>query len=165
MTKTFDVADPAVYDLAKKAMKKREPELDKAGVSLMILLVHGGEPPQLKVGGYAAAAKIKINNVESRSQGMADATIQIDNDVWLDLSARKQEALIAHELHHLEVCYDKDGKVKLDTVGRPKLKTRLHDHQIGIFEDILADYGEECCDHDQVQPLKIFYEQRLMPWG
>lgn len=92
--------------------------------------------------GYGAAAVIRITPVRDRTLGVADAVITIDRATWLSLSAPQRDALVDHELEHLVWDKDKEGKPKGDALGRPKLSTRRHDHQIGYFTDVVGRHGE-----------------------
>jgi hypothetical protein len=98
--------------------------------------------PVLKHQGYSAAAVIRITPVRDRTLGVADAVITIDRATWLTLSASQRDALVDHELQHLEWQQDKEGHPKSDALGRPKLSLRRHDHQIGYFTDVVQRHGE-----------------------
>ena len=96
----------------------------------------------LKHQGYAAAAVIRITPVRDRTLGVADAVITIDRATWVSLSALQRDALVDHELQHLEWLKDNEGKPKSDGLGRPKLGMVRHDHQIGYFTDVVQRHGE-----------------------
>lgn len=100
----------------------------------------------LKHQGYSAAAVIRITPVRDRTLGVADAVITIDRATWLTLSALQRDALIDHELQHLEWVHDKEGHPKSDALGRPKLSTRRHDHQIGYFTDVVKRHGDSALE-------------------
>jgi hypothetical protein len=65
--------------------------------------------------------------------GRGDAEICLDYDWWQTASDEEQRSLLDHELHHIQVKIDKRGLV-LDDIGRPVLKLRFHDVQIGWFK-------------------------------
>jgi hypothetical protein len=108
-------------------------ELSTAGVTVEILHASGG----LKHHGYNAAAVVKVRSLADRAAGSADVRIVLDGDGWEHWDRKRRQAVIDHELEHIEVQYDEEGSVKLDDLGRPKIKLRLHDHQVGIFEDVI----------------------------
>lgn len=103
--------------------------------------VSDSEKPALSHHGYPAAAIVSINALKLRAQGMPDATIAISEAWWKGASDASREALIDHELYHLQVMRDRDGGVKLDDLGRPRLSMRKHDFEIGGFDRILERHG------------------------
>lgn len=119
--------------------------LDLDGVTVTALFVFDLEAtePVLKHQGYPAAAVVRITPVRDRALGIADATVVIDRSTWLTLSQRQRDALVDHELTHLNRVLDEDTELPLcDAVDRPKLAMRRHDLQIGIFTEILERHGE-----------------------
>lgn len=163
---TYQLADGPVNKLVETIIARREPDLKEAGVTVQVLFAYGdGDAPPIKVGGYACAAKIKINSRAQRVAGLPDATITVDGDQWKDWTERRQEAVLAHQLHHLLVVRFDDGMIKEDDAGRPKLKMRLHDHQIGVFECIMNDYREDSLDHEAVLPLLEYTQKTFSFWG
>lgn len=168
---TYDPADKAVIDLASMVMKRHEPELHQAGVTFQILFARNSDHgPSVKLHGYPCAATIKINSYKDRVKGMPDCTITIDEREWLDANARRRESLLYHEFHHLELVYTRPTKkrpgksIKKDDAGRPRLKMRLHDHQVGIFTEVIDQFGADSYDHDQIEGIRS-YVQTLLPWG
>jgi hypothetical protein len=109
--------------------------------------------PVLKHQGYAAAATIKITSVKDRALGGADAVMTIDRATWAGLSAAQKDALIDHELYHLEWLHDNEGKPKSDVLGRPKLGMRRHDLQIGFFAEILKRHGDASFEAKQTRQM------------
>lgn len=86
--------------------------------------------------------------------GVADATIVICRPTWVTLSQRQRDALIDHELTHLERATDKeDGTFQVDAVNRPKLKMRRHDHQFGWFDEVAQRHGEASPEVRQARRL------------
>jgi hypothetical protein len=127
-------------------------ELRTAGVTIDCLFADPGtdaaeEPLPLKLGGYPVAAYVRRIGLKDRAKGMADAEIVIDANTWKGLAEAKRVALIDHEVTHLRVKQAKDGGVDRDDLGRPKLVMRLHDHQIGIFKDVIERHGKDALDH------------------
>src|SRR4051812_12378997 len=59
--------------------------------------------PPLKLNGYTCQAVIRIESLRHRVQGLPDATITIDQQNWQVLSSDEQDALLDHELEHLDV--------------------------------------------------------------
>lgn len=102
-----------------------------------------GTEPVLKHQGYAAWAVARITPLRDRALGVPDALVTVDRMIWLTLSPRQRNALIDHELTHLTRVLDDDtGLPKSDALDRPKLKIRLHDHQMGWFDEIAQRHGD-----------------------
>ncbi len=125
--------------------------------------------PAIKLRGMACVGLVKINSYKDRAKGCKDASITIDENHWLDANARKREALLYHEIRHLELCYTKETEakprqLKRDRLGRPKLRMRLHDVEVGLFKIVVEEYGEDSFDHDQLEGISR-YVQKLFAWG
>lgn len=170
---TYRNAEKEVGSYLKNALGKFHHRLKEHGVTVGVLFAHAprdkesGEPkgPALKHEGYPAAAVIKINNQKDRVEGKTDATIVVDGDKWADWSDEYRTALIDHELTHLELDLDDDKAVKLDDCNRPKLKMRLHDWQIGGFEEVARRHGDDSPEKKQTKALHDKHGQLLFPWG
>lgn len=94
--------------------------------------------------GYPAEAVVRITPIRDRVLGVADAIITVDRAAWLSLTAMQRDALIDHELCHLERVVDKDAGVPMcDVEGRPKLTMRQHDHQVGFFGEVVQRHGDD----------------------
>lgn len=115
----------------------------------------------LKLHGYPVAAMVKVNSYKARVQGHADAEIIIDGDRWHEWSQAEQDALIDHEIEHLELKTDKDGNVRRDDLDRPKLRVRLHDHEFGWFDSIARRHGKHSFE---VQQFEKFREAHRQTW-
>lgn len=113
----------------------------------------GNPGPPLKHNGYPAAAVVEVTKVKQRLFGMPDAVIWIDKEHWEDLNDTEQDALLDHELTHLEIAKDKDDNPKSDDQGRPVLKIRLHDFQIGGFDSVVRRWGTSSLEQQQVHKV------------
>jgi len=109
--------------------------------------------PAVKLNGYPCAATVRIISYKNRVCGLPDAQITIDEDTWNAAPEETRIALLDHELTHLEVSKDADGCVRTDDAGRPKLTTRLHDHQFGWFGEVAKRHGDASYE---VQQAKAF---------
>ena len=151
---TYAECTRAVYLMRDTIMKKHHRHLIEAGVTVKMLFVHApidektGEPkgPALKNKGYPAAGLAEINSHKARMKGCDDATIYLDGDTWSDWTEARQLALIDHELTHFQVDLDAEEGVKLDAGNRPKLTMRLHDWEIGGFQDVSDRHGAAALD-------------------
>jgi hypothetical protein len=110
--------------------------------------------PCLKHQGYPAAAVVRITPVRDRALGIPDAIITVDRATWQTLTAPQKDALIDHELEHLELVLDEEtGNPKYDALERPKLRMRKHDHQLGWFAEVARRHGEASCEVRQARQL------------
>lgn len=149
MTKTYErQIDNDVTELVAAVREEHHRYLEGADVTVDVLMVsdideESGEVlPALTLHGYPAAATIKIVGPAQRALGQADALMMIDVVSWRELPPAGRRALIDHELTHLEVVCGKKGEIKRDDSGRPKLKMRLHDYEIGGFREVIERHGK-----------------------
>jgi hypothetical protein len=112
--------------------------------------------PAVKCHGYPAQAVVSVIPYKQRVDKRADAEIILDEQNWVDLTEPQQRALLDHEITHLQMQTDENGFVKTDDVGRPKLKLRLHDFQLGGFRTIAKRYG---ADAPEVKLARDFEER------
>src|SRR5690348_15846400 len=118
------------------------PGLEDVTVDALFVFDDEKSDPVLIHQGYPTAAVVRITSLRDRALAMPDAIITVDRATWQTLSAPQKDALIDHELDHLEWTVDKDQQPKADALGRPKLKMRRHDHQLGWFADVARRHGE-----------------------
>ena len=159
---TYTPADSDVLDRVARLMAAHHGMLVEYGVRIDCLFAHpdldeDGVPkgPPVTLNGYTCAAKVKITSPKDRAKGCGDAEILIDHDVYQELSDAERDALLDHELQHL------DAVSEFDDMGRPKLKMRLHDHSFGWFDVIVARHGRasfEC------QQFERFYRGTFQPF-
>lgn len=160
-----------VGEIVGSVMRAHHGDLAEAEVRVGVLMAYPGDDDgedfvAVKLHRYPCAATIKINSARNRLEGMPDASIVIDAGKWEDdLDDLARRALIDHELTHLEVARDSEGHIKSDDAGRPKLKMRLHDIEIGVFASVMNRYGSKCLDTQMVQTIVDDWGQRLMEWA
>lgn len=96
-----------------------------------------GEPTNnaINKGGIKALGVARKLNLKDRTKGLGDAEILLDGDWWEDATEKERRALLDHELHHLV------ATSKVDDLGRPKLKLRKHDFEVGWFHIIAQRHG------------------------
>jgi hypothetical protein len=152
--KTYSKCGDDVAELVAALIKKHRPDLKKNEVTIDLLFVaHDGEGPALTLHGYACAAVVRKLGVKDRSAGRGDAEIVIDHAQWLSFGPESRKALLHHELAHLEVARDGKARPKVDAAGRPVLKMRKHDHQIGWFMEVAQLYGDASIEVQQARTL------------
>lgn len=168
MPVTYEQAPDDVLDLVAAVRKEHHAELDRARVTVCVLMATQSDPTKRPVmfRGRPAYAVVRINPVKDRATGADDARIEIDGPAWEKLTEHRRRALIDHELEHLEIVREKEtGTPKYDTAGRPRLKMRLHDVEIGIFTDIVRRHGQDCIDAEHIRAMATRHGQLLMPWA
>lgn len=133
----YDTAPQEIIDIINNIIDEYHPELVEAQATVDAMMAYNdkGDFP-VKASGYPALATIKISSLKNRVKGMADAEITIDAEAFKSMNELQQKALIDHELYHLIVARDKEDNIKIDDAGRPKLKIRKHDYQMGWFKTI-----------------------------
>jgi hypothetical protein len=114
------------------------PRNEHTGVVMGPALTHHGVPAQ---------ALCRINNLKKRVLGLGDAEISIDADNWKEFDEEEQRALLDHELYHLEPTGDTDG------IGRPKLRIRKHDFDVGWFAVIARAHGKASAERRQAKSI------------
>ncbi len=160
MSKTYEPCGAAVNAIVADLYTRRFLDLKDAGLTVATLFVQDGTGEQcLKHAGYAAAAQIKINPLRCRVEGKDDCTIVIDAVMWKTLTPTAQEALIAHELYHVDIQRDDEAHVKLDDIGRPLIKLKKHDRQLGVFDAVVKWYGGDSLDFQAVDNVVRDWKQ------
>ena len=143
MGKTYHPAGDGVDWLVKQVMENNHPDLHREGVTVGTLRVFSDDGAPLKSKGYPAIADIKPTSLEDRVRGLPDAKLRLDGSAWGDMTPEARTALIDHELTHLELVCDKEtGDPVRDDHGRPRLKSRPHDWEIGGFDEVVRRHGD-----------------------
>ncbi len=149
MSVTFEQAPEAeVGKVVAEVMAKHHGRLAEVGITVECLFARKynkeDEPVEaMMVRGHPALAKISITNLQDRVRGLADAKLVIDAEFgWKRLTPARREALIDHELTHLDLVVDADGVQKVDDHGRPKLKIRHHTWELTGFAEVAERHGE-----------------------
>lgn len=166
MSTTYTVAGPEVDDLLARVLASAHRDLENAGVTVASLFAEADEEgkPALKHHGYAAAAVIKIVPLDQRVAGQADALLKIDRHVWDGLDTKERVALLDHEIFHIQLVLDDQGKPKRDDAGRPKLKMRPHDFELGGFYEIIERHGGKAIELQEYAKVhKQLVQQELFP--
>lgn len=162
MGTTYEKAGKDVLGMIEQQMKKHHAALYGMHVKIGCLMASNAEGDPVKVNGYPGYAKVKVVGHKDRAHGVADAEIIIDAGQWDALSPEQQASIIDHELTHLELKRDKAGNPQTDDQGRPKLKMRLHDWQLGGFAEVVQRHGKESIDALNAQKFAKAYGQLLM---
>ncbi len=167
MPRTFEKLDPShkIHKRLAAMMSRFHFPLKEAGVTVDVMLVRNvtkdGEEidPALQHQGYAALMTIKINGLSDRAECKADATIKVDGHHWDEWSDERLDAILDHELTHLELKTDDDGAVVRDDINRPVLRARKHDQQYGWFNEIAKRHGEDAIEVEQLKKATSYAVQ------
>lgn len=133
--------------LQKVYQQKHHQDLADARVTIALAFAEdeeGGHAVYLN--NYPCAAVVKITPYRQRFHGVKDAEILIDKKTWEDLDAGRREALLDHELTHLLLQRDDKQLIKRDHAGRPKLKMKNHDWQLGGFVSVAERHGDKALE-------------------
>jgi hypothetical protein len=154
--KTYSKASQDVLDHIER-MKQAHHEADLGEATVDALFVFDDEDSHSQVlthNGYPAAAMVKITGLKDRALGIADAVIIIDRAYWSACTAAQRDALMDHELQHLERAFDEEtGDGKSDPLGRPLLRSRKHDYQMGWFAAVAERHGQDSPEVRQAKAL------------
>lgn len=167
----YDKPPKDAPSMVKELIKTVHTELAEAEVKVAVLSVLPSgssdkkQTPAIKHQGYPAIALIKINSVRDRAEGKADATILVDAKKWEEMTETQRRAVIDHELTHLQVVRDDQGHVESDDQGRPKLKMRLHDWQIGGFAEVANRNKAAAPEVMQAKAFNEEFMQTFFAWG
>ncbi len=159
--KTYSAASDDALSTIDRMRKAHHEELDDVTVAALFIFDDEESSEQvLTHGGYPAAATVKITNLRDRALGVADAVIVIDRAYWVSITAAERDALMDHELYHLERAREEEsGTPKIDAIGRPKLEMRKHDRQFGWFDEIARRHGPNSGEVKQASSLLAETEQ------
>lgn len=147
-----EIADKKLHDIVYRVMSKYHPDLKKAGIKATVFLVksisRSGEvldnEPVLKCNGHGASATIRRASRSELQLGSGDVIIEIDSFVWREhLREKSRVALIDHELCHIGLRRNKNGKIHMNPNGRPAIELIHHDIEIGLFYDVVKRHGKE----------------------
>ena len=155
---TFQKCDKSVRDMAESLLKEFEshkPLIDaKVNVDFVFAFCDrddDGQPMNdaLMLHGVKALGVARKLGLKDRAMGRGDAEICLDGDYWGEKATdAQQRALLDHELHHLAVKTTK-GQFVYDALGRPVIRMRKHDFQVGWFKCIADRHGKH--SQEQIQ--------------
>lgn len=100
----------------------------------------------IKLHGMPALGLCRKISLKDRAKGMGDAEILLDHPYWEKATEQEQRALLDHELHHISVSSNQSDN---DQLGRPNVKIRKHDVEIGWFKIIAARHGIHSLERKQ----------------
>lgn len=158
----YEKADSFVNELAVEVIGKWHKPLEDAGVRIDYLFAFAdekedGEPaePALTKDGHRVLGIARKLGPKDRAMGRGDCEILLDGDWWMAALREEQVALLDHELMHFEATAD------LDKQGRPKVKIRPHDVQIGWFNAVAARHQKS---QERIQARGLMDELGQFYW-
>ena len=169
---TFQKCPKAVHDLARQILEKHEshrPLLDFK-VNIDLVFAHGDRDddgklvgPALMKNGIVCRGLTRKMAVKDRVLGRGDAEISLDGDWWNETATdAQQEALLDHELHHVALKLVK-GQIQHDCAGRPVLKLRKHDVEVGWFAYVAERNGKNSLEQMQASTIMDALGQFFWP--
>lgn len=160
MASIYSKAPEEVISKAKGLIEKNHFDLHNNNVRIDFIFTNStvnddGVPigSALKHNGYPALGLARVLGPKERLMGRGDCEIVIDADRWPNLKSEQQDALIDHELEHIQPKFTKTGDVVTDDLDRPKLKMRKHDHQFGWFDSVARRHGKDSIEVNQFKAL------------
>lgn len=169
---TFERCDKSVEDLAKNLINQFESHKPLAAFEVKIDYVVARADVDdkgrqlndaLTKNGVKALGIARKTSLKDRALGRGDAEISLDGDWWKDASGEEQAALLDHELHHISVKTDNMGNVKYDALGRPQIKLRKHDVEVGFFNIIAERHGIHSQERIQAKSIMDKFGQYYWP--
>jgi hypothetical protein len=119
--------------------------------------------PAITVRGIKAHGVARIIGVKDRVMGRGDGEVMIDHEFWENATEEEQRALLDHELHHFALKLDKNNYPTRDSLGRPVLKMRKHDVEVGWFSVIAARHGVNSQECIQAKTVRESFGQLFWP--
>lgn len=150
MATIYEKADDEVMEVVDRMMAKYHGQLLEAGTRIDVLMAENPDGAAVKCHGISCYAKVRVVSYKDRVKGCGDAEIIIDGQEWATMSSPRRDALIDHELEHLELTG------KRDDLDRPKLTILLHDIDVGWFKTIADRHGE--ASEERRQALRMVDE-------
>lgn len=162
---------PGVAEVVNRVVERYHGGLQDAEVKIDILGAWAAtdqngdtEAVALKLHGYPCQATMAVVSYKNRVLGGGDALLTVDIENWEELSEEERDALIDHELEHLELRTDKDGLLIRDDLDRPKMHIRRHDHQFGWFDSVARRHGPASIEIKQLREFNEAHEQLWLPF-
>lgn len=165
--KSYSKAPEECSDRVAHLITLFHPGLRDAGLRIDLISVANDDPDAhaLTLNGYPCAAVVRIIDPKGRTMGRGDAEIVIDEARYLPMTDPEKDALLDHEIYHIELQLGKNDRVKLDENGRPKLKLRKHDYQFGWFEEIAKRHAAASMEIKQATRLFLAEKQTFFAFA
>jgi hypothetical protein len=147
---TFIPAEDEVTKLVTACIEQFHLDLKDVGATISVVIAAAqidqktGElkGPAVTNYGFPAPAMIRVVPSRLRVQGIGDAELVINGDLWDTLPKEQQVALIDNELTKLELRRDGEGHVKRDDYNRPLFRIRKPDWIAYGFDEVVRRHGD-----------------------
>lgn len=168
---TFRKCDQPVSDMANAILTRFESHkpILNARVRIDYVFAYGERDDEgnlisraLVKGGVPALGITRKLPLKDRAMGRGDAEIALDHDHWSTLTEAQQEALLDHELHHIQVKTNKSGVAKTDDLNRPLLTLRKHDVEVGWFNVIAERHQHNSTE--RIQAAQVMEAAGQLYW-
>ena len=168
---TFERCDKSIETLAKELIEKYDSNkplaICKVKIDYVFAYADLDEKDRpvndaLTKNGVRVLGIARKISLKDRALGRGDAEIALDGDWWQKATDEQQAALLDHELNHIAVKSDKNGNVQFDDLGRPQIKLRKHDVEVGWFKCIAERHGG--ASQEQIQAKVIMDMQGQYYW-
>jgi hypothetical protein len=159
MPTTYAKADTLAKECVSRVIAEHYQDFVAAEVTIDVLYAFAdpeGDKPAIEKRGHRQLAEVRILSLRDRVKGHADAEITLDGDAWANMPNERREAIVDHELYHIELRRDKEGTVLTDDHSRPQMKMRNHDREMGWFDIIAKRHGSAS---GEVQQLKALFDE------
>lgn len=169
---TFKKADREIHEMAESLLREFESHkpLVEAKVRVDLVMAYcdrdedTGERQNfaLTKNGIRALGLTRAIALKDRVMGRGDAEVCLDGDWWTETASEEQQrALLDHELHHIALKMRKQV-LQCDDLGRPLIKLRKHDVEIGWFACIADRHG--AASQEQIQAAAIMEDRGQYFW-
>lgn len=164
---TFKRCDKSVSDMAARLMEEFDSHqsLVDNEVRIDFLFAYGDRDETtgglisnaLQKAGMKCLGITRKLPLKDRAKGLGDAEICLDGDYWEEADEPERRSLLDHELQHLVSTLDRDD------LGRPIIKLRKHDVEVGWFKEVAARHGNHSQERIQAAKLMDTYGQFFWP--
>lgn len=169
---TFEQCDKSVENMAGQLLHRYESHkpLLIADAKIDYVFAYGARNDEgeltgdaLKKNGVKALGIARIVPLKERALGRGDAEVSLDGDWWKNTNDEERQAVLDHELHHFAVKVDNGNNIKTDDLGRPMLRMRKHDVDVGWFKVIAERHGVSSVEQIQARQIMDAYGQYFWP--
>lgn len=172
---SFEKADREVIRMAEELISQFHKQLSEAAVRITYMIAwpcldESGSPMEdaITKGGMKCLGLTRKNATRHRKEGLADATITLDGPYWDLAETEQRRSLLDHELQHIAVVPDGqndkgEAVYKRDNAGRPIIKLRKHDLEIGWFKACAVRHGVYSQERMQANQLMADNGQYFWP--
>lgn len=157
MPTSYGLPDQDVLDRLDRVLRAWHAPLFDAGVRVGVLMAASDTGHAVVANGYPALATVRVVSLKDRVHKGTDAELVLDRRAYDELTPAQQDALLDHEMSHLELKKHRyvavkdandepTGETELvcerDDLGRPKLRTVKGDWAAGDgFRHVCRRHG------------------------